>query len=150
MEEFFKYLSVYAVSGLKFVFGPALGTSYGFSLMTTALLTAFGMMTSVYLFTYLGDKLKRLVDRIRSKNRKLFSKKNRRFVKIWRRHGVKGIAFLSPIILMPIGGAILANVLGGKKNEIIYWMWVSSLFWAFLITAGIKYGWEAVNNLFLD
>lgn len=150
MEEFLKYFSVYALSGFKFIFGPTLGTSYGFSLTTTALLTSFGMMTTVYVFTYLGHKLKGLVDRFKRKNRKLFSKRNRKFVKIWRKYGVKGIAFLSPLILMPIGGAILANVLGGKKKKIIRWMWLSSLFWGFVLTAGVKYGWEAVRNFFLN
>ena len=149
MEEFLKYFSVYALSGIKFVFGPTLGTTYGFPLVVTALLTSFGMMTTVYVFTYFGGRLKGLVNKFRKKDRKIFSKKNRRFVKIWRKYGVKGIALLSPIIFMPIGGAILVNVLGGKKKKIIRWMWISSLFWGFVITAIIKYAYWLIRDFII-
>ncbi|MCP4460262.1 MAG: hypothetical protein GY816_19895 [Cytophagales bacterium] len=149
MEELWKYLTMYLLSGFKFIFGPTLGVGYGVPLVFTALLTSFGMMTTVYVFTYFGHRLKGIVDRFKKKDRKIFSKKSRRFVKVWRKYGVKGIAFLTPVLLMPIGGAILANVLGGKRKKIIHWMWVSSLFWAFVLSTVVKYGWEAVSNFHL-
>ncbi len=150
MEELLKYFSVYALSGFKFIFGPTLGTTYGFSLVVTSLLTSFGMMSTVYAFTYFGNKLRGLLIRFQRHDRKKFSKNKRRFVKVWSTYGVKGIAFLTPILLMPLGGAILVNVLGGKKKEIIFWMWMSSLFWGFVLSTAVKYGWEAISNFFLN
>ena len=149
MEEFWKYLTMYLLSGFKFIFGPTLGAGYGVPLVVTALLTSFGMMTTVYAFTYFGDRIRELMLRFQRADRKKFTKNKRRFVKVWRKYGVKGIAFLTPVLLMPIGGVILANVLGGKKKKIIYWMWVSSLFWAFVLSTVVKYGWEAVSNFFI-
>ena len=106
-------------------------------------------MTTVYAFTYFGESLRGFVNRFRKKDRKRFTKKNRRFVKIWRAYGVKGVALLSPIIFMPIGGAILVNVLGGKKSEIIKWMWISAVFWGFVISAFVKYGYELIRGFIL-
>ena len=83
-------------------------------------------------------------------DRKKFTKNKRRFVRVWKKFGVKGIAVLTPLLLMPLGGAILVNVLGGKKKEIILWMWVSSLFWGFVLSAVVKYGWESIREFFIN
>ena len=39
LEEIIKYLSVYSLSALKFVFGPTLGIAYGFNVFITGTLT---------------------------------------------------------------------------------------------------------------
>lgn len=148
MEEILKYFSVYALSGIKFIFGPTLGIAYGFSLVLTACLTAAGMMTTVYIFTFFGPQLQRFTDRFKKKDRKLFTKRNRRFVRIWRKYGVKGLALVTPVILMPVGGAILVNVLGGKRSKIIFWMWVSALGHAFLQTWLYMSGFELLKSFF--
>jgi len=147
MDELWKYLSVFLLSGLKFIFGPTLGNSYGLPAVVTALLTAGGMMIPVYLLTFVGDRFRRWMERFRSKKRKVFSKKSRRFVRIWKRYGIKGVAFLSPIILTPIGGALVANLFGGEKSLIILWFWVSALFWGFVITFAVKYAYWIVREI---
>ncbi len=147
MDEIWKYLSVFFLSSLKFIFGPTLGNSYGFPAVVTALLTAGGMMVPVYLLTYVGDRLRHFLERFRSKKRKVFSKKSRRFVRIWKRYGIKGVAFLSPIILTPIGGALVANLFGGEKNLIIRWFWASALFWGFVITLVVKYAYWIIREI---
>lgn len=147
MDELWKYLTVFFLSGLKFIFGPTLGLSYGLPAVITALLTACGMMIPVYLLTYLGDSLRHWTERFRTKNRKIFSKKSRRFVRIWKRYGIKGVAFLSPILLTPIGGAFVANLFGGHKATIIRWFWVSGLFWGFVITFVVKYAYWIVREI---
>ncbi len=148
MEEILKYLTVYALSGIKFIFGPTLGIAYGFHWVITATLSALGMMTTVYIFTFFGPQLQRFTDRFKKKDRKLFTKKNRRFVKIWRKYGVKGIALVTPVILMPIGGAILVNVLGGKRSKIIFWMWVSAIGHSFVQTFIYQNGFDFIKSLF--
>lgn len=149
MEEVLKYLSVYGLSGFKFLFGPTLGTSYDFPVVLTALLTAFGMMSPVYAFTFFGERLKGLVNRFRKKNRKIFSKKSRRFVRMWRKYGVKGIALATPLIFTPPVGAILVNVLGGKKRKIIQWMWISALFWGFLLSWVVKNAYWVIKEFII-
>lgn len=134
MAAFLKYFSVYIFSGVKFIFGPALGViAYDMPLLLVIGLTAAGMMTTVYLFTYFGDFFRGLIDRYMRREKKVFTSRNRRFVKLWRKFGLKGVCFLTPLILTPPGGALLVNVLGTKKSEIIKWMWVSALFWSTII-----------------
>ena len=97
-------------------------------------------MTSVYVFTFFGDQIRTLISRIFKKKKKnIFSKNNRRFVVIWKKYGIMGIAFLTPIFLTPIGGTITANALGCKKEDIFKYMWISSLFWSYTITWLVKF-----------
>lgn len=148
IEELLKYLSVYALSGVKFIFGPTLGLSYGFSVVITAILTACGMMTTVYIFTFFHKQLHGIVTRFQKKDRKKFTKRNRQFVKIWSKYGVMGIAMVTPLLLMPVGGALLVNLFGGKKSEIIFWMWVSALFHAFVQTWLFSSGFDLIKSFF--
>lgn len=146
MEEILKYLSVYGLSGIKFIFGPTLGIAYGFHWVLTACLTAAGMMTTVYVFTYFGEQLRGFVNRFRKKDRKLFTKRNRQFVRIWSKYGEMGVALVTPVLLMPIGGAILINALGGRKKKIIFWMWVSAIGHSFLQTWLYQNGFDLIKG----
>ncbi len=140
MSTLLKYFSVYFLSGLKFIFGPALGViAYELPLIPVILLTAFGMMTTIYLFTFFGDEIRAFLQRFRKKKRRVFTKRNRQFVKIWRRFGLKGVCLLTPLILTPPGGGLLINVLGTKKSLILKWMWISALLWSSVITLLAKY-----------
>lgn len=134
-----KYFSVYVLSGIKFIFGPALGIiAYDLPLVAVIILTALGMMTTIYLFTFFGDRIHSFFNRFRKKKR-IFTKRNRRFVKIWRKFGLKGVCFLTPLILTPPGGGLLVNILGTKKSQILKWMWISALFWSTIICLLVSY-----------
>ena len=146
-----KYLVVYALSAIKIIFGPTLGLAYGFSILETWLLSLAGMMTTVYILSYFGTEIKTLTERIfvRKKKRKIFTPKTRRFVRIWRKWGVPGIAFLTPILLSPIGGAFLINALGGKRPEIFKWMWIFGSTWALILTLLTRYAGWLLRDLFI-
>lgn len=140
IEEFLKYFLVYISSSVKFIFGPTIGIASGFNVFVTGTLTALGMMTSVYVFSFFGEKIHALrLKIIGKKKRKLFTKKSRRFVTIWNKYGVPGIALLTPIILTPIGGTILVNAVGAKKEDIFKYMWMSCIFWSYTITWAVKF-----------
>lgn len=131
LEEVGQYIVVFALSMLKFIGGPLLGKVYGLSIVETAVLTSMGMMTSVYIFSsFFGNIIHDFILNKFYKNRKLFSKKNRRTVKIWRAYGLKGIAFLTPILFTPIGGTIVAASFGESRKRIFKYMLVSAVFWA--------------------
>lgn len=145
MPLILKYVVVYALSGVKIIFGPTLGLAYGFTIVETILLSLLGMMTTVYLLSYFGEEIKVITHRlfIRTKRkRRNFSAKRRRFIQVWNRWGVPGIAFLTPLLLSPIGGALLVNALGGKKREIFKWMWIFGGIWSVVLTLVTFYaGW---------
>jgi hypothetical protein len=119
---------------VKFIFGPFEGLALGLPMIDTALSTAFGMMLSIVLVTFFYHFLKvRVFPRFRGK-RKLFTPANRRKVSIWNRYGILGVSFLTPIILSPIGGALVANAFGEKKYKIFLWMTIMALMWGFVMT----------------
>jgi len=137
LENPAKYLSVYASSMVKFIFGPLQGLVYGLKWYETFGLTVLGMMTSVFLFSFLGTWLKKnLINRIYT-NKKTFTKRSRNIVTTWNKYGLHGVAFLTPILFTPIGGTIIATSFGESKRRIITFMFVSAIFWGFLLSYGI-------------
>ncbi|RED99782.1 hypothetical protein [Marinoscillum furvescens] len=149
MPLIIKYLIVYALSAFKIILGPTIGLAYGFTVFETAVLSLGGMMTTVYLLSYFGPEIRRLFQRVfgPKKPRKKFTRKTRNFVKIWQRYGVPGVAFFTPILLSPPGGTILATAFGGKRSEIIKWMWVFGAIWAFILTLLVKYASDVLQDL---
>ena len=145
MATALKYFTVYFLSGLKFIFGPTFGVANDLPVPAIIILTALGMMTTIYLFTFFGDEIHRFFGRFR-KNKKIFSKKSRRFVRIWRKFGLKGMCLLTPLVLTPPGGGLLVNLLGSKKKLILKWMWISALLWSTVITLIVKYAFWLIED----
>jgi cytochrome c biogenesis protein CcdA len=139
-EEILKAIPVYFSCMLKFILGPIGGYAAGLNLVTTILTTVFGMMTVVFLFTFFGDWLKaNVLSRFKRKNQKSDEKKNNRFNNIWKKYGLVGVALLTPIILTPIGGTLLAVSSGSPKDKIIYYMFISAAGWSVLFSFAIYF-----------
>lgn len=137
LDELITILTIYLLAMLKFIAGPTLGFASGFSLLGTILLTIASMMSSVLLFTFLGQILREKVLSKIFKRRKLFTKRTRRFVKVWKRYGIIGVTCLTPIIFTPIGGTILLVSLGTPKRQIILWMLWWAVFWSVTFSSTI-------------
>ncbi|WP_246000767.1 hypothetical protein [Pontibacter diazotrophicus] len=130
-----KYLSVYLVSMVKFLWGPLTGISLGLSYFETVLLTVAGMMTSVVVFSVVGKAVSEWYSRRqRAKQKPRFTKKNRRIVQVWTRFGVSGVAFLTPLLFTPIFGTIVAALLGAPRKLIFIHMLWSAVFWSATLT----------------
>ncbi|QKZ11886.1 hypothetical protein [Spirosoma sp. KUDC1026] len=129
-----RYVSVILASTLKFLGGPLTGLALGLYWLETALCSTLGMMISVVLVTYAGAALRALVARFRPQKPKLFTKRTRLAVRIWKRFGMAGIAFLTPLILTPIGGTALAVSFGVQRARLLLYMLLSGLGWAVVQT----------------
>lgn len=70
-----------------------------------------------------------------AETKKIFTKKNRKIVTIWRKYGLIGIAFLTPVILSIPIGTIIANNLVDDKRKIFLYMFISILFWSLFMTS---------------
>ncbi len=137
--EILKYVSVFLLSMVKFFGGPLAGVSMGMSFGVTLALTVTGMMTSVLIISGVGTMFSNWYqEQRRLKQKPVFSKKSRRLVKVWQRFGMRGIAFLTPIILSPIIGTVVATVLGATQRQIILNMLWSALFWGVTLTFILK------------
>jgi uncharacterized membrane protein len=129
-----RYLPVILASTIKFLGGPLAGLTLGLHWLETALCSALGMMISVLLVTYAGAAIRKLIARFRPQKPKLFTKRTRLAVRIWKRFGMAGIAFLTPLILTPIGGTALAVSFGVHRGRLLLYMLLSGIGWAVVQT----------------
>jgi membrane protein DedA with SNARE-associated domain len=137
-EEILKAVPVFFSSMIKFIFGPVGGYAAGLHVVTTILSTTLGMMTIVILFAYFGNWIKaKVFSRFRRKDKPVSQKNNRRLARIWKKYGLTGVALLTPIILTPIGGTLLAVSSGSPREKIILYMFISASVWAVVLTFSI-------------
>jgi hypothetical protein len=146
MEEVLTILTIYFLCMFKIIFGPTMGYAAGFSPLLSVLLTVSGMMTTVFIFTFFGERLREKVLKKYIKPKKVFTSRNRKFVKIWRKYGELGIAFLTPILLSPPGGSIIAMALGGSRKKTIGYMLLWSVVWSTIITYTFYYSGDALRE----
>ena len=143
-----KVASVYFSAMLRFIFGPLGGYAAGFSLLLTILITVASMMTVVFAFTLFGNWLRENVINRFFRKKKKFSPNNRRFVTIWKRYGLIGVAALTPILLTPIGGSLLAVSSGSPKDKIILYMLISASFWSVVFSSALYFFGNEVTKYF--
>lgn len=142
-ENLVTYLFILLSSSFKFLFGPLQGKAYGLPWPLTAALTAAGMMLSVVVFTYFGQYLKQYS----SKSKRVFSPVSRYKVSLWRRCGIVGVAMCTPLLLTPIGGTLVANAFGEKKEKIFFWMSIFAAIWGVLATLLVYEAGDLFHNL---
>ncbi|MBS1486991.1 MAG: hypothetical protein JST43_05325 [Bacteroidetes bacterium] len=134
-EEILKAIPVFFSSALKFILGPIGGYALRLHFVTTFIATVGGMMTSVSAFTFFGDWLRhRWFKKYFEKDQ---PEKKRWYSNFLKAYGLTGIAVLTPLILTPIGGTVLALGLGKPKNKILVFMLISAVLWALLFTSAI-------------
>ena len=134
-EEILKAIPVFLSSMIKFVFGSLAGYGAKLHLVTTITATVLGMMTAVVAFTYFGNFLRQRVFKRFFQNRKKFTPRNRKITKLYKKYGLGGIAFLTPILLTPIGGTLIAVSFGSPKEKIILYMFISGVVWAIIFSS---------------
>ncbi len=139
LEEVLKYLGIYLLACLKSIFPPLLGPAAGMSNLEIILITVAGLMTSVTLFTFLGEKIKTQILPIFIKKPKRFSSKSRRMVRIWKQYGIIGICFLTPLVLSPPGGALLVSSVGAPRKQVFLYMLLFGIFWSVVWTFSVDW-----------
>lgn len=138
---FAKYIAVISAAMLKFFAGPVTGVALGLPPVAIMLCSWSGMMLSIVLFVTVGEKVQRYWSTLRSERpkKKRFSKQNRRYVRIKQKAGLWGIAFLTPILLSPIGGAIVSLAFRYPRIDIFIKMAISGAIWAVIQTLFFVY-----------
>ena len=139
LEIAIKVFSVIVASMFKFIFGPITGRASSLNILLTMMSTIVGMMTIVWVLAYFGMWIRRriLVRLFKNRDRKVSTSKYREF---FRRYGLAGIAFLTPIILTPIGGTLLAIGFGNPRAKVITYMLISAAGWSVILTLAVYLG----------
>jgi len=146
-DEILKAIPVYFASMLKFILGPIGGYAAKLNVVTTILSTVAGMMTIVVMFTYFGNWLREKVFKKFFAKRKKFSSNNRKFAGIWKKYGLFGVAALTPLILTPIGGTLIAVSSGSPREKIIVYMFVSAALWGVIFSIAIYFFGDKAKDL---
>ncbi len=145
-EEILKAFSVYLSSMIKFIFGPIGGKAAGLHLITTMVVTAAGMMTMVVAFTYFGEYLRaKILHRFFPKKESAEKAPKKRSA-LFMKYELAGIALLTPILLTPIGGTLLAVSVSSNREKIIFYMLISACVWSVILTLAVYFGYDAVMN----
>ena len=131
LEKIIHYFIVIVASGFKFALGPVMGKVFSMSNLEIIILMIIGMMLTVILLTTLvGDLFYGFLKKTLFRDRKIFSPKTRNIVRVWNKRGLIGIAFLTPVLFSPVGGALIAISFGEHKRKIILYMFLSACLWA--------------------
>ncbi|MCU0470780.1 MAG: hypothetical protein MUF58_19510 [Arcicella sp.] len=131
---FGKYITVILATAIKFFNGPIAGLLLNLSWFETAVCSIIGMMGMVVLVSFLGRELQGLIRKYRKTKPKLFSKRSRFAVKIWKKLGIWGIACFTPLFFTPIGGTLLALSFKVPIPKILMAMLTFAVFWGFLFS----------------
>jgi len=161
----YKIFTLILISSIKFIFAFPLAIGYQFSFHTTILYTSVGGIFGVLFFGFLSDELirfynwfvlmylhrhqkfkglaKSIKDNYRQifpkKQRKIFSKRSKRFVRIKQRYGLAGIALLTPLILSIPIGTFLAIRFYKRTKKTIFFLCISVLFWSLTMSSIVYY-----------
>ncbi|MDP3929287.1 MAG: hypothetical protein Q8R57_09715 [Bacteroidota bacterium] len=140
MEIILKMLTVMLWSAVKYIVGISFAIGFGFSPIEILLLTIGGGMLGVLVYLYLWALILSIFYRFFPKKPKPIKFKflTRKLVVFIRKYEVWGIAFLTPLLLTPPLGTILAASIEPNKWRIKMIMLLSFSFWTILILA-LKY-----------
>ncbi len=136
MIEFWKIFSVF-ISCMTF-FGkvgmPAAVVLFDFHFLKVFAVTCSGGITGNILFTYVSAGILKWWEKFKEKKfsskKKVFTRSNRRIIKIKRRFGLFGIAFFTPILLSIPLGAFIAERFYKNKKKVITALSVSVVSWS--------------------
>ncbi|MBL7896720.1 MAG: small multi-drug export protein [Bacteroidia bacterium] len=141
MELFLKILPVFFAAMLGFgkISVPSAIGLFGFNHILVLSVTWAGGLTGVVLFTFISDVFLKWIEKIKNKyskkpqKPKRFTKSNRRIIRIRKKFGIWGIAFLTPIGLSTPVGTFIAERFYKDKKKVIFVIGAGILFWYTLI-----------------
>jgi hypothetical protein len=140
-----KYLSVVAGAMIKFILGPTIGFAQKLSVWETYACTVLGMLLAFGLVAGLGIPFRLFLLRNFAKDTKKFTPRKRMLVRVWKKYGLIGIAFLTPLLLTPMGGSLIAISFGEKPRKIFPFMVVSALFWGLVLSFAVYFAGDLLK-----
>jgi hypothetical protein len=136
IEEFIKILTVFVTCALAFgKFGmPTAVAMFGFQHLKVLGTAIAGGIVGCVIFTYISAFIIHAIHNYRAKRnlihrKKIFTKFNRRVIRIRQRFGLAGIALITPVLGTPVG-AFLAERFYKDKKKVIMYLSGSVIVWA--------------------
>ena len=138
MDFWYEIICVFLISGIKFFAAPLLAKTFGFTFLETILVTTLGGVVGVFVFFNLGSRILHfspIFFKPINTKRKIFTKKNKFYVKLIRNFGLFGIAIFSPILIsIPVGSFLAARFFENQKTMALAIMCTAVLIWSVSIS----------------
>ena len=123
---------------------PLVIMQFKFSFLETLLWTNVGGVLGIYFFAFLSEQVmawwkgmfRKRRSRIKgtAREKKVFTKRNRRIVRIKQRYGFLGIAITTPLLLsIPVGASLVVRYYRSRRIKFTYLI-ASDLVWSVLYT----------------
>lgn len=151
-----KYISVFLACTFFFskVGMPAAVIAFEGNYLKCILVSCSGAIFSTVVFTYLSAGILKWWDKLKDKYfaskhpKKIFTKSNRRIIKLKNRFGLIGIAALTPALLsMPLG-AFLGERFYKDKKKVILYISIATFIWSNLLYVLYVVLWDSIKSWF--
>ena len=151
MSEFLKIVTVFLTCA--FFFGkagiPTAIAVFKFNFIKVMLVSWAGGISGIVLFTYMSDAILKAIHNFRAKRnlihrKRIFTRGNRKIIRIKQKFGLGGLAFITPIIGTPVGCFIAERFYRNKRKVIVY-MSISIIFWSLLLYFLVLFFYDSVK-----
>jgi len=117
---------------------PLAVIQFQFTFLETLLWTNLGGIMGIYFFAFLSGKIIAwwsLTFRKKPTDKKAFTRKNRRIVRIKQQYGMIGIAVSTPFLLsIPVGTFLMVRYYHARKTRFLYLI-ISNIAWSVIYTS---------------
>tara|TARA_B110000444_G_C18845694_1_gene601826 strand:+ start:3493 stop:3921 length:429 start_codon:yes stop_codon:yes gene_type:complete len=137
-------INVFLLSAVKFFGAPALAHyMYDFPYIETLIITTLGGIFGVFIFFYFGARIVQFFPNFfkpMPKNRKIFTKKNKLYVRLIKKYGLIGLALFSPVLIsIPVGAFLAARFFSHQSFIALSFLCFSVLLWSIVLTTFIYF-----------
>ncbi|MCD5406917.1 MAG: small multi-drug export protein [Desulfotomaculum sp.] len=147
-EVFLETITVFAMGALPWFeiwTAVPLGVVLGFSPFTATVIAIIGNVLSIILMIALFPHLKDFITRkFRSKfagvTKKDASPRQKRFLKIWRKFGLPGVALAAPFFIGTHLAVAFCLILGSNLYQTLLWITTSIIIWGIVIAVSLDMG----------
>jgi len=142
MSDFLTILVILGWASTKYAVALGLIFYNDFNFFESVGLAILGGMLGVFFFSFFGDAIIKLKNMLFKTEKKAFTvnARTRFLVKIRRRYGLAGIAFLTPLFLtVPVGTIVASSLYKKSRLKVYAYMFVAFAFWSVILCGA--YSW---------
>ncbi|MBP7808434.1 MAG: hypothetical protein KA163_04015 [Bacteroidia bacterium] len=155
MEEFWKIVPVFITSMLGFgkISVPSAIALFDFNLWKVLIVTCAGGVTGVIVFTNISAVLMKWWHNAKMqyfrnhRHPKVFTKGNRRIIRIKKRFGIWGIALVTPLGLSIPVGTFIAERFYKDKKKVVFVFSTAVIFWYVTIYFLLLFFYDTITKV---
>lgn len=136
MRISWEVIVVFLTSTVKFLPAPFAAAGLGMSFWQAFLLVGIGGTLGVTVFYFIAKALLKATNK-RKKKKKVFTKMNRRIIKIKQQFGLTGIAAITPPLISIPFGTIIAVKFFHHRKDVLPMLILAVWFWSAILTTAV-------------